>query len=347
MALELVATARRQARLREYDPASPAPEEVRLESMFSAFKHGTGLREYRADTRDYTAPFDWELGLHREGDSTTPDYPLALGNVTVGTVDAVGTDVDRFVAGDRVYGHLPIRETHTVPAERIDPVPEGMSAEAVACSDPGRVGVHLVRVAGIGVGDAVAVTGAGAIGQMAAQLARLQGARSVTVSEPIDRRRELAGEHGADRLLDPTVEDVGERLKTAVDAGGEPGVDVALETSGAHAGLHDALRATAFGGTVAACGYYADDPGGLRLEGEWHRNALDLHSVRPPSEPLREPPRWTLDRLEETAFGLLVDGRLSAAGLLDPVVPLDRAVEGLTLIDERPEESVKLGVRYD
>jgi len=51
--------------------------------------------------------------------------------------------------------------------------------------------------------------------------------------------------------------------------------------------------------------------------------------------------------LDGEAFALLRDDRLSAAGLLDPVLPIDRADEGIRLIDERPGESIKLGIASD
>lgn len=346
MPLELVATGKRSPALREYDDSPPGPAEVRVESELSAFKHGTGLRMYRADTRDFTAAFDGDKRLHSDGETVTPDYPVPLGNMTVGTVTDTGEEVDEFGVGDRVYGHLPIRETHTVPADDLHRVPESMSAEAVVYSDPARVGLHVVRTGGVRPGDTVAVFGAGAIGQMTAQTALLAGARTVWVSEPIDRRREAADERGVDRTVDPTEVDTGTQIKEATAAGDEPGVDVALETSGAYPGLHDAIRSTAFGGTVASCGYYAGDSSGLHLEGEWHRNNLDMRSVRPPSEPLRDHPRWDFDRLNDEAFALLGEGRLAAEGLLDPVLPVGRADEGIRRIDDRPEDSIKLGITY-
>ena len=49
----------------------------------------------------------------------------------------------------------------------------------------------------------------GAIGLMAAQMAKLQGARLVIVSGPIEKRRATALENGADYALDPMTQDVG------------------------------------------------------------------------------------------------------------------------------------------
>ncbi len=347
MPLELIATEPRTPVLREYEPADPGPEQVLIDSDRSTFKHGTGLRGYRADTRDYTISFDWEAGLHREGPMERPSYPISLGNMTVGTVREMGGAVEAFSPGDRVYGHLPIRGTHTVDADAVSPAPEDMSDAAILYADPARVGMHTVRVAGVGIADRVLVVGAGAIGQMAAQLARHSGADTVWVSEPIDRRRAAAIDHGADRGLNPVDEDVGAAVKDELSAGNRPGVDMTIETSGSYAGLHDAIRAATFGGTVASCGYYTDDPSNVHLAGEWHRNRLDMRSVRPPSEPHREAPRWSFSRLRSEAFALLREGNLSTDGLLDPIVPIEKADDGIRLIDEEPERSIKLGVSYE
>ena len=176
MPRELIASAPRTPELRAYDELPLRPDEVRMRSIFSTVKHGTQLRAYRADTMDATQPFDAELKLHRRrtqaAHGMTPRFPMPLGTVTVGEVIAVGGAVEAFAVGDRVYGDLSIRETHTVAAARLRPVPAGMHPHAVVCGDPARVALSGVRDSGLGVGDRVLVTGLGAIGQLAAQLAR-------------------------------------------------------------------------------------------------------------------------------------------------------------------------------
>ena len=345
LALKIVGPS--EAEMQQYEEPPLQSEEVRVRSEFSAIKHGTELRKYRADSRDYSAAFDWERGIHREGETATPEYPLPAGNMTVGPIVEVGDGVSEYTVGDRVYGYLPIKESHTVSTDDINRVPEGMSPQAVVYTDPTRVGLYIVRTGMVRPGDHVAVFGAGAIGLMTMQLATLQGANWVAVSEPIERRRAAARKHGADLVIDPTDSDPGSLIRDATADGPIEGVDIALETSGVYAGLSDAIRATAFDGTIASCGYYDDNASSLDLAGEWHRNVLDIRSVRPPSEPLRDHPRWNLDRLTDTAFRLLRDEYLSVDGLVNPVVPLEEAAEGLNLIDERPAESIKLGITYD
>lgn len=347
MPRELIIPERRSVELREYEEEPLAPGEVRVRSAFSSNKHGTLFRKYRGDVDNWHTAFEREHRLSRE-EPALPEYPRPVGNMTVGTVTEVGSAVERFAEGDRVYGHLPIRETHAVPEADLRRAPEGTSAEAIVFTNPAGVGVHLVRGSGVRLGDAVAVFGAGAIGLMAAQLARVGGARRVVVSEPIERRRAAAREHGADLVVDPTAEDAARRIKTEVTAGDEAGVDRALETSAAYPALDDAVRAVAFEGTVASCGYYEGDAAALELGAEFHRNAVEIRSVQPGSSGVLENhPRWSYEHLHEEAFAHLRDGRISAEGLIDPVVPLSEAPDALREIEANPERSIKLGVVYE
>ena len=268
---------------------------------------------------------------------------MALGTATVGEVIAVGGAVDSFAVGDVVYGDLSIRETHTAPAAKLRPVPPGMDPHAVVCGDPARVALSGVRDSGLGLGDRVLITGLGAIGQMALQLARLQGAAWVAGADPIARRRALASRHGADLVIDPTTEDTGLVVKQAT---GTVGADAVIETSGSYAGLNDALRAAAYGATVVSVAYYPGAGGGLSLEGEWHRNRINLLSSRDVSAPHRLTPRWDSDRMLGAGFALLQQGRLRVEGLLDPVVPLADSAAAYRQIDLDPGTSIKLGVTY-
>ena len=338
----LVATAPRTPALVEYREPELGPGEVRLRSVLSVVKHGTELRAFRADTRDTTVPFDRELGLHLPGERRDA-FPLPLGNQGVARVVEVGPGAERFRLGDLVFGPLAVRETHTVTEEVLQAVPAGTAPEALLCWDPASVALCGIHDSGIRVGDRVLVTGLGAIGLMAAQLARLQGAGWVACSDPIARRRELAAAHGADLLINPTAEDAGLTVKR--HTGGQ-GADVSIEASGSYAALHDALRATAYGGTVASLAYYTGTAEALHLQGEWHRNQLTLISSRNVNDPLRADPRWDAGRMHGQVIDLLAAGRLRADGVLDPIVPFERSAEAYREIERNPDASIKLAVRY-
>jgi len=133
MPRELVAMAPRTPVIREYEELPLKPNQVLIKSEFSSPKHGTELGLYRD-----TSPFSirrWDPDLHiflPKEEPSRPNFPMALGNMTVGKVLEVGSEVTRFKVGDRVFGHLPIRETHAVDERRVEGlVPEGMPSHCL------------------------------------------------------------------------------------------------------------------------------------------------------------------------------------------------------------------------
>ncbi|WP_053383313.1 NAD(P)-dependent alcohol dehydrogenase [Leucobacter celer] len=91
----------------------------------------------------------------------------------------------------------------TIPSPLAFRVPTGMTAEEAALIEPLAVAVATLRHARVGLGDRVAVAGAGPIGLLIAQLARLAGAVEVAVSDPLPEARERALGYGATATFDP------------------------------------------------------------------------------------------------------------------------------------------------
>jgi threonine dehydrogenase-like Zn-dependent dehydrogenase len=342
MPRELVAVAPRTPRLVDYDPPPLGPETVRLVSEFGAPKHGTELMAYRSAATHGGTRYDpqWRCFLPRE-DGTGGRFPLPLGNIIVGRIEAAGARVTGFAPGDRVYGHLPLREVHVVTTERLRLLPADLPPEAAVCVDPADAALAM-RDARVRLGDRVAVFGLGAIGLFVAQYCRLSGAALVVAVDPLPLRRELALRQGADVALDPSAGDVGLEIRRLTD---RLGVDVALEVSGNPGALHQAIRATRFEGTVGVIAAYAGGAEALHLGDEFHWNAIHLVSCRTVSLPLRDY-GWDHQRVETLAEDLLRTGRVRYEGIVQPIVPFAEAAEAYRAIDEQPQSCLKLGVRF-
>ena len=84
---------------------------------------------------------------------------------------------------------------------------------------------------------------------------------------------------------------------------GHLGVDVAVETSGSVPALHQAIRATRFGGTICMISFYGKEATGLYLGDEFHVNRLSLVSIRAETLPGRDAPVWDLQRLVDGEAG--------------------------------------------
>ena len=342
MPLELIADRPGHAVLSSYKEPPLAPDEIRVQSLFSSVKHGTELRGFRADTPDASDRWDGELRLHRRGESVDTGFPRRLGNMCLGAVVEVGGEVTALREGDRVFAHLPIRETHTVAAARVQKAPDGISPQAIMYWDPADFAVGAVRDGAVRLGDRVAVFGLGAIGLMVAQAARLCGARWVAVVDPIERRRAAALRYDADLALDPVAMDAGLEIKQHTD---KIGADIAFETSGSYRAFEDAMRATCYAGTLVSTAYYHGEQG-LRLAGEWHRNRIQVISSRACSEPLPQA-SWNFARIRAESLALLVEGRLQADDLIDPIVSFAEAADAYMEIDQHPERSIKLGINHE
>jgi threonine dehydrogenase-like Zn-dependent dehydrogenase len=370
MPRELIATAARTPVLVHYEDPVLEPAQIRIRTVFASPKHGTELVAYRSDPAAQRV-YDAGLGVMMSRSPDFSPFPRPLGNMAVGVVEATGSDVTRFKTGDRVFGHFPIRETQTVDETNVDLMPPGLSDEAAVCLDPA-VMAFAMRDGGPGLGDRVAIFGLGAIGLFAVQLARIGGAAQVIAVDPILARRELAVKLGADVEIDPGEAggDVGLAVRALTDQGGRTGteitrthrliggyrerpttksvagVDLAIEASGSISALHQAVRATRYGGTVCVLSFYGGDAAALRLGEEFHVNRLTLISARAESLPLRDAPRWNLERVAQTTLDWLTKGRLRADGIVTPIVSFEESVEAYREIDEHPERSIKLGIRF-
>ena len=323
MPKELVAVAVQQPVLREYED-DPLPEGyIRVKVEFGAPKRGTELTLYHG-LRGVT-------------------FPVRLGNMCVGRVVEIGAGVEGFSIGDRVAGRGHLRETHTWSTDRALRMSERMTWKEAVCFDPAQFALAGIRDGQVRLGDRVAVFGLGAIGQMAVQMARMAGASFVAAVDPLPNRREVAENTGADMTLDPTAVDVGAELKKAT---GDKGLDVAIETSANYKALDDAIRALAYGGTVAVVGCAKECKEGLDLGAVAHFNIPNLIFARANSQPNRDHPRWDFPRIQETCWGWLSEGRFRCEEIVSPVVPFAESAEAYKDMDLHPENSIKLGVAF-
>lgn len=63
--------------------------------------------------------------------------------------------------------------------------------------------------------------------------------------------------------------------------------------------------------------------------------------------PHRSYPAWDLDRLNHTARDLVCTGQLRVDGLITHRVPFTRTADAYTLINDRPEDTIKVVLTYD
>lgn len=140
------------------------------------------------------------------------------------------------------------------PDHLLHPLPDELSDDAGALLEPLGVALHTVGVSHLRPGADVLVVGAGPIGVLAVQVARLHGAARVFVTDPFEHRRATALRSGADAAWPVEC-----ATQSVLDATGGRGVDVVLEVAGTDDAITTAVDACRPGGRVALAGIPSED----------------------------------------------------------------------------------------
>jgi L-iditol 2-dehydrogenase len=304
--------------LREIPVVAPAEDEVLLDVA--------AVSVCGSDVHQWQALNSWPVR-----------HPVVLGHEFCGTVREVGTRVSGFAPGDRVacethaivdpdgplaraglyqldpgrrgYGATvdgAMRPRMPVPARILHHLPEHLSDEHAALTEPGCVAYSAVAVhSDVKPGDRIVVLGPGPIGILCAAMARLRGAEVALAGLEQDARRlEVAAAYGCRRFLsgsDDLREWARERDGT--------GVDGVVDAAGHSAALREAMDLVRPAGFITKVGWgpqpmdFSLDPivqKAVRLQGSFSHNW----------------PIW------ERVIALLASGALDVEPLVGGVWPL-------------------------
>lgn len=182
---------------------------------------------------------------------------VVVPSVTCGNCYYCNRDLEQFCVRYKLIGY----EVHGGLAEKIHIaaplVARGnllttgadLAVGALCLAEPLSCVLNGHREYGVEVGDVVVVLGAGPIGLLHTQLARVSGASEVVVSDPAASRREQARRLGATHTVDPTSEDLDALV---AELTGGIGADVVVICIGRAELMNDALRLPRKGGRVNA-----------------------------------------------------------------------------------------------
>ncbi|GAA4510826.1 MULTISPECIES: zinc-binding dehydrogenase [Nonomuraea] len=323
-------------------PAELVPGSVRVRTMYSGVSAGTELTAYRGTNPYLNRRWDVERRLFLDG--RTHAYPLTgWGYQEVGEVVEAAPDVAEPAVGSVVWGIWGHRAEAVVPAARLagHVLPPGATPLHAVFARVGAIALNAVHAADIHLGDQVAVFGQGVIGLLATRLAVLSGAR-VVAADAIPARLELARQFGAAETFDVNAGSVAEFIRKRIE-----GADTAIELSGSHLGLQEAIRTVRRGGRVVAAGFYQGDGLGLRLGEEFHHNQVQLISSQIGGVASWLSHRWDVERLQRTFMEVVHRGELDVSGLVTHLVPVDEAPAAFDLIDKHQSEVLQLVFTFE
>lgn len=289
------------------------------------------------------------------------ERPLILGHELSGVVEELGSNVARLKVGDRVsvepgvpcfqcetckrgfYNicshvtflgsppeiHGSFRESIVHHQAMCHVLPDTMSFEEGAMIEPLSVAVHSCLLGKVGMGDLVAVLGAGPIGLLIAQVAKACGGQAIAC-EVIGSRLQAAKDFGANQIIHSGEEDVKQAVLSRW--GRQP--SVVFEAAGAKAAHQMALDLVAPGGTVVFVGW-SHDP----------EIPLNVHLMG--SKELTVKGQFRYRNVFAEAITLAQSGKVDLKRLITHRYSLEAVPEALNLASRREEGTVKIIVTPD
>jgi 2-desacetyl-2-hydroxyethyl bacteriochlorophyllide A dehydrogenase len=324
--VRVVFPAPRQVALEEYDVPAPAPGQLLLRTEKTLISTGTELTGL---TGDFPPDSAWSRYIR---------YPWHPGYSHVGRVLAVGGTSATGAAGALEPGALVLSSgPHASPVvtgvDRVRPLPPGVSAEEATFAVLAATVMNGVRRARIELGEAVAIVGAGLLGQLCAQFARLSGGFPLISIDLSPQRLAVAECLGVTHTLCLPVADALPDVQRLTRG---RGADIAFEVTGHPGVVAPLLRLLRREGRALLLGS-TRGPSQIDMHDEVH--TLGLHvigahaSTHPAHESVLHP--WTRDRNVELFLDLAAAGRVDVRSLVTHRYAATEAAEafGMLLLD--------------
>ena len=250
------------------------------------------------------------LGL----ENTARSYPMGAGYSMVAEVVEVGANVSGWAAGDRLAVPIQHQRIAAVRPEHCTPVPDNLASEPACFFYMAAIALQGIRKARIELGEGVATLGAGIIGLLAMQWAKLNGAVPALTLDVDDTRLALAEELGADAALQMQG-DYREQIAALCD-GGKP--QVVVDATGHPAAVTSAFDVIAHHGRLVLLGSTRGNTPDVNFYRDVHKTGLTLigahNSVRPAAD--SAPGYWTMADDHRLVLRCLASNRIRVAGLI-------------------------------
>lgn len=257
--------------------------------------------------------------------------PGVPGYAAISEVIGKGEEVHDFEVGDLVfhYGKHSLYEVishgggeHRSGAPLVVKVPEEIDPRRAIFARMATIAMTALRVSRIELGDWVAVTGLGLVGNLAAQLAALQGARVIGID--ISRGRlELAKTCGIEQVVSPNEVAVVEHVKMLTDGFG---VSTYIEATGLSKVLIENLPIVARYGEVILLGsprapYETNVTDMLNYIHLISKGSLTFYGAHEWRYPVKADPfvKHSIERNTRIVFDLIQRGKLVVEPLLSHV----------------------------
>lgn len=263
--------------------------------------------------------------------------PLVLGHEMSGMITKVGRKVKKFNVDDKVVVNSDYKcntcyyckkgehnfcenqilsdggfaQYKAVPVEAIYKIPKYAELLDAALTEPLACVLNGSNRANIKLGSNVAIIGAGPIGLLHLQVAKLKGALNVVVFEPLDFRREKALELGASHVFESYSQDI---LPDLIDIIGEKLFDSVIVTIGVKSVMEEVVELVGKNGTLM---YFAGVHPSTPIN-------IDPNLIHYRQITITGSSDYPLD-LFEKSLGLIVSKKILVRPIISDIFEIDKA----------------------
>ncbi|MGB9596430.1 MAG: galactitol-1-phosphate 5-dehydrogenase [Candidatus Poribacteria bacterium] len=142
------------------------------------------------------------------------------------------------------------------PLDNLIHVPDNVDFECSAMTEPASVALHAIRRTGVDAGDNVVIFGAGTIGIILAQWAKICGAGRIFITDIVEDKLKSAMDFGFKDCINSIQEDP---VKRVIEETSGIGADIAIEAAGSAITFEQSLRMTRKLGKVILMGNISGD----------------------------------------------------------------------------------------
>jgi 2-desacetyl-2-hydroxyethyl bacteriochlorophyllide A dehydrogenase len=218
------------------------------------------------------------------------------------------------------------QDLFVIPDDRIIALPKSMSFEEGALIEPAAVGAHSTGRTSDLTGKNIVISGAGTIGNLVAQYAKVRGAAKILITDVSDYRLDIANQCGIEGILNINKTSFGEGVRSFF---GDEGFQTGFEAAGVQGSLDVLIQYVEKGGEVIILGVYSANPVvNMFYLGEHELNVygsmMYLHE----------------DFVEAAA--MISSGKINIAPLLTKTFPFENWTNAYRFIDNQGDKTMKV-----
>ena len=290
------------------------------------------------------------------GEHPATPYPVVQGHEYSATIEAIGSSVTKGKPGQKATARPQLicgecgpckkgqynacqylkvqgfqapgtaQDFFIVPEERLVVLPEILSLDQGAMVEPAAVGAHSTRRTSGIKGKNVVVSGAGTIGNLVAQFAKVRGAKKVLITDISDSRLAIARQCGVDNTLNVMNMPFEDGIKETF---GDDGFQIGLEAAGVQSSLDVLMANVEKGGDVVIIGVYSKNPVvNMYYLGEHELNVFGSMMYKHE------------DYLE--AVDLIADGKIKLDPLISKHFPFEEFLDAYKFIEQQGDKIMKV-----